>query len=74
MKIKWQYQVTYIKVIKRAGIPSMEDLLIINNLRWTGHLFMMTLTVYRGRFSTRSYKKDNDHVTAHVSATKTQSR
>ena len=40
-----------------------EDLLIRKNFRVTGHMF-----------SSRSYQKDNDHVTAPVSATKTQSR
>ena len=33
MKIKWQDKVTNIKVIKWAGLPSMEDLLIRKNLR-----------------------------------------
>ena len=41
MKIRWQDKVTNIKVIKRAGLPSMEDLLIRKNLRWTGHLLRM---------------------------------
>ena len=41
MKIRWQDKVTNIKVFKRAGLPSMEDLLIRNNLRWTGHLLRM---------------------------------
>ena len=38
MKIKWQDKVTNIKVIKRAGLPSMRDLLIRKNLHWTGQL------------------------------------
>ena len=38
MKIRWQDKVTNIKVLMRAGLPSMEDLLIRENLRWTGHL------------------------------------
>ena len=41
MKIRWQDKVTNSKVLKRAGLPSMEDLLIRNNLRWTGHLLRM---------------------------------
>ena len=41
MKIRWQVKVTNIKVIKRAGLPSMEDLLIRKNLRWTGHRLRM---------------------------------
>ena len=41
MKIRWQDKVTNIKVLKRAGFPSMEGLLIRKNLRWTGHLLRM---------------------------------
>ena len=41
MKIRWQDKVTNIKVLKRAGLPSMEDLLIRKNLRRTGHLLRM---------------------------------
>ena len=41
MKIRWQDKVTNIKVSKWAGLPSMEDLLIRKNLRWTGHLLRM---------------------------------
>ena len=40
-KIIWQDKVTNINVLKRAGLPSMEDLLIRNNIRWTGHLLRM---------------------------------
>ena len=43
MKIRWLDKVTNIKVLKRAGLPSMEDLLIRKNLHWTGHLLMMTM-------------------------------
>ena len=41
MKIRWQDKVTHIKVIKRAGLPPMEDRLIRKNLRWNGHLLRM---------------------------------
>ena len=41
MKIRWQDKVTNIKVLKRAGLPSMEDPLIRKNRRWTGHLLRM---------------------------------
>ena len=41
MKMRWQDKVTNIKVLKRAELPSMEDLLIKKNLRWTGHLLRM---------------------------------
>ena len=40
-KIRWQDKVTNIKVLKRTGLPSSEDLLIRKNLRWTGHLLRM---------------------------------
>ena len=74
MNIRWQDKVTNIKVLKRAGFPSMEDLFIRRNLRWTRHLLMMPTDRLRDRFSTSSYQTDNDHVVAHVSTTKTQSR
>ena len=32
---------TNIRVVKRAGLLSIEDLLIRKNLRWTGHLLRM---------------------------------
>ena len=41
MKIRWQDKLTNIKVLNRAGLPSMEDLLIRKNLHWTGHLLRM---------------------------------
>ena len=41
MKIRWLDKVTNIKVLKRAGLSFMEDLLIRKNLRWTGHLLRM---------------------------------
>ena len=37
MKIRWQDKVTNIKVLKWAGLSSMEDFLIRKNLRWIGH-------------------------------------
>lgn len=41
MNIKWQDKITNVEVLERAGLPSMEDLLIRKNLRWTGHLLRM---------------------------------
>ena len=41
MKISWQDKVTQIEVLQRVGLPSMEDLLIRKNLRWTGHILQM---------------------------------
>jgi len=29
-------------ILERTGLPSMEDLLIRNNLMWTGHLMRMS--------------------------------
>ena len=74
MKIRWQDKVTNIKVLKRAGLPSMEDLFIRKNLRWTGHLLRVPTDRLPRQVLTRSSQTDNDHVAAHVSATKTQSR
>lgn len=42
MRIKWQDKVTNIEILQRAGLPSMEDILIRKNLRWTGHVLRMT--------------------------------
>ena len=36
MKIRWQDKVANINVIERAGQPSIKDLFIRKNLRWTG--------------------------------------
>ena len=41
MKIRWQDKVTNIKVLKRAGLRSMEDLFIRKNLRCTEHFLRM---------------------------------
>ena len=35
-------KVTNKEILERTGLPSMEDLLIRKNLRWTGHLMMMS--------------------------------
>ena len=49
----------------------MENLIIINNYRWTVHFLRMTTDDSRDRFSTRSYPKDKYDVSTHVPATKT---
>jgi hypothetical protein len=41
MSIKWQDKITNIEVLKRANLPSMEDILIERNLRWLGHVHRM---------------------------------
>ena len=42
MKITSMNKVTNKKLLERTGLPSMEDLLIRKNLRWTGHLTRMS--------------------------------
>ena len=37
----WKDKITNIEVLKRAGLPSMEDMLIQMNLRWLGHVERM---------------------------------
>ena len=39
--ISWKDKTTNIEVLKRAGLPSMEDMLIQMNLRWLGHVERM---------------------------------
>ena len=43
MRITWMDKVTNKEILKWTGLPSMEDLLIRKNLRWTwtGHLMRM---------------------------------
>ena len=38
MNIPWKDKITNIEVLKRADLPSMEDMLIQMNLRWLGHV------------------------------------
>ena len=42
MRITWMDKVTNKEILERKGLPSMEDLLIRKNLRWTGHLMRMS--------------------------------
>ena len=42
MRITWSDKVTKMEILERTGLPSMEDLLIRKNLRWTGHLMRMS--------------------------------
>ena len=42
MRITWMDKVTNKDILERTGLPSMEDLLIRNDLRWTGHLMRMS--------------------------------
>ncbi|XP_068739254.1 uncharacterized protein [Montipora capricornis] len=41
MNISWKHKITNIEVLNRAGLPSMEDMLIQMNLRWLGHVERM---------------------------------
>ena len=40
--ITWMDKMTNKEILERTGLPSMEDLLIRKNLRWTGHLMRMS--------------------------------
>ncbi|KAK2165354.1 hypothetical protein NP493_1370g01003 [Ridgeia piscesae] len=42
IKINWMDKVTNKDILERTGLPSMEDLLIRKNLRWTGYLTRMS--------------------------------
>ena len=42
MRITWMDKVTNKEILEWTGLPSMEDLLIRKNLRWTGHLMRMS--------------------------------
>ena len=42
MRITWMDKVTSKEILERTGLPSMEDLLIRKNIRWTGHLMRMS--------------------------------
>ena len=42
MRITCMDKVTNKDILERTGLPSMEDLLIRKNLRWTGHLTRMS--------------------------------
>ena len=66
VNIKWHDKVTNIKVLKRAGLPSMEDLYIRKNIRWTGHLLRMS----NDRNSTRKYHEDKANLYSHISVTR----
>ncbi|KAK2189379.1 hypothetical protein NP493_108g04058 [Ridgeia piscesae] len=42
MRIPWMDKVTNKDILERTGLPSMEDLLIRQNLQWTGYLMRMS--------------------------------
>jgi len=39
--VAWQDKVTNKDILKRAGLPSMADMLIEKGLRWLGHIYRM---------------------------------
>ena len=41
MGLRWTDKVTNIEILKRAGLPSMENQLTRRNLRWAGHVAHM---------------------------------
>ena len=41
MRVNWKDKVTNKEILGRAGLPSMEELLIRKTLRWTGHIIRM---------------------------------
>ena len=41
-RITWMDKVTNKEILECTGLPSVEDLLIRKNLRWTGHLMRMS--------------------------------
>ena len=41
MGIKWHDKITNAEVLRRANLPSMEDILAEKNLRWLGHVHRM---------------------------------
>ena len=50
MRITWMDKVTNKEILEWTGLPSMQDLLIRKNIRWTGHL--MRMSPDKSRFST----------------------
>ena len=42
MRITWMDKMTNKELLERTGLPSVEDLLIRKNLRWTGHFMRMS--------------------------------
>ena len=42
LRITWMGKVADKEILERTELPSMEDLLIRKNLRWTGHLMRMS--------------------------------
>ena len=42
MRITWMDKVINKHILERTGLPSMVDLLIRKNIRWTGHLMRMS--------------------------------
>eukprot|EP00795_Rhopilema_esculentum_P002530 gene2530-725_t len=41
MNISWRDRITNVEILRRAGLPSMADMLITKCLRWIGHVHRM---------------------------------
>ena len=41
MRVRWQDYVTNVEVLERAGLPSIEAMLLQRHLRWAGHVSRM---------------------------------
>ena len=54
-------KVTNKDILERTALPSMEDLLIRKNLRWTGHLMGMSPERLQSRFSTLYSQLSSGH-------------
>ena len=74
MRITWMDNVTNENILERTGLPSIEDLLIRKNLRWTGHLMRMPLDRLLSRFSTLNCILVTERKDALVSGSRIPSR
>lgn len=41
LSVSWRDRITNVEILKRAGLPSMADMLITKGLRWIGHVHRM---------------------------------
>ena len=71
MRIAWMDKVTNKEILERTGFPSMEDLLIRKNLRWTRGCHR---GCYQSRFSTRNCLLVTEREGAVVSGSRIPSR
>ena len=67
-------KVTNNEILERTGLPSMEDLLITKNIRWTGHLIRMSPDRLPKRLSTLNCHLVTEREGALVSGSRIPSR